>query len=129
MPRQVTAWACEFGCGRRVTTKRASVAKHEPTCFGNPARRACKTCRFESVDWTESEFGGTMCIGRECQRDDDLYQELVDEPKIRWDCPGWEERPSGGDDDDDEISPDQYEFWEEEEHQKYLRDLDEENDE
>jgi hypothetical protein len=63
MPKKVTAYACEFGCGRLGKTK-ACIEKHEKTCFLNPARRSCKTCKYESF-----EEGA----GRDCSNPDQLW--------------------------------------------------------
>ncbi len=51
MPLKRTAWACKWGCGRNVLTSRKGMADHESRCFYNPARRACKTCRFWVDAW------------------------------------------------------------------------------
>jgi hypothetical protein len=108
MPLKVAAYRCEFGCGRRVTTDRADVLKHEQTCFRNPARRACKTCRFEERedgDWYCTAKGGPGDDGGwlddpawlEARRPDqtDAFIALPSEksawpPRVRWGCPGWE---------------------------------------
>jgi hypothetical protein len=53
MPREVKAWGCIYSCGHRVSSSKASIARHERTCFANPERRACRTCRhdhFEPAD-------------------------------------------------------------------------------
>ena len=47
MPREVKAYACSFGCGRRVQTGKKAVEKHEQTCAMNPERRACKLCKHK----------------------------------------------------------------------------------
>lgn len=47
MPRQVKAYACEFKCGRNVTTHKADMERHEEQCWSNPANRTCKTCRHD----------------------------------------------------------------------------------
>ena len=50
MPVKRTAWACAYRCGRNVLTSHASMARHERTCFHNPAMRACQTCaKYSSV--------------------------------------------------------------------------------
>lgn len=49
MARKITAYACDFKCGRRASTSKKGVELHEKTCFNNPIRRACITCaNFES---------------------------------------------------------------------------------
>jgi len=50
MARRVTAWACEFGCRRKVDTSRTRMISHEARCAWNPARRACPTCRHDAVE-------------------------------------------------------------------------------
>jgi hypothetical protein len=50
MPRPITPprWGCNFKCGR-VSPDKKLVEKHELTCFKNPARRACKTCKHDCI--------------------------------------------------------------------------------
>lgn len=48
MPKEVKAYSCSFGCGRRVQMSKSAVAKHEKTCAMNPERRACKACIHKS---------------------------------------------------------------------------------
>lgn len=50
MPKEVKAYACAFGCRRNVTTKKKTIEIHEKTCFHNPARRACITCKHQGFD-------------------------------------------------------------------------------
>ncbi len=47
MPVEVKRWACAFGCRKPAIKDRKRMERHERTCFSNPARRSCKTCRFE----------------------------------------------------------------------------------
>lgn len=47
MPKEVKAFSCAYGCGRRVQTSRKAVEKHEETCAKNPARRSCKVCKHK----------------------------------------------------------------------------------
>lgn len=64
MPRKVTAYACEFRCGRRVTTSRKGMELHEERCWSNPVRRTCKTCRHESIErgcLPEEGWDGRAC--------------------------------------------------------------------
>jgi hypothetical protein len=49
MPERRIAWACSFGCGRNVTTKRKSMESHEARCFHNPATRSCATCDYDRI--------------------------------------------------------------------------------
>lgn len=63
MPREVRAFACQFGCGRQVQMSRLSVDKHEQTCASNPARKACRTCRY---DWHD---GWDSCCERDARGD------------------------------------------------------------
>jgi hypothetical protein len=79
MPTRVSMWACYFRCGR-VSTKKDSIEKHEPTCFLNPARRACKTCRHEKFFDADG-----MKSQRHCMADADLGVK-----GIQWDCGLWE---------------------------------------
>lgn len=78
MPRKITAYACEFKCGRGCDTNRKRMADHEARCKKNQARRACPTCRFEMKLYDE---------GFDC------FQHMLEDGKmIRYDCEGWEPR-------------------------------------
>lgn len=110
MPRRVTARACIFKCGRRVLTSRQKMADHERTCFSNPERRACRTCRHEDRnDHGDPECWDPNGPGEEngwiddpawlSARDPnqvDFHGSTPKErgcrwpPRIRWSCPGWE---------------------------------------
>ena len=79
MARELTAWGCAFRCGRRIILDRRAMERHERTCFCNPARRACKTCRYESKPVGER---------RDCDHPDGAM-ELDETLDIRWDCPHW----------------------------------------
>lgn len=50
MPRLITTprWGCDFRCGY-VSPKKANIEKHEKTCFRDPAKRACKTCKHDRI--------------------------------------------------------------------------------
>ncbi len=78
MPVRISAWACAFRCGR-IATKANRLVGHERTCFLNPARRACPTCRHE----------GGYNRERECRKDVDLG-----EKDVRFNCDQWEANPS-----------------------------------
>ena len=38
-------WKCDW-CGKTASRKK-SIERHEATCFTNPAKRACKTCKHD----------------------------------------------------------------------------------
>ena len=85
MPREVKAYACIYRCGAKVVLDPKTMAKHEQTCFANPARRACKTCRH---DYKRPDPEDCYCaLG-----DGELRE--VDGATItcRADCPGWEQK-------------------------------------
>jgi len=108
MPRKVTRWACEFGCGRAAVGERERMERHERTCFSSPARRACKTCKHElreDGDWYCEATGGPGEAGgwlddpawlesRRPGQADAFRPPPSDKsawpPRVRWDCPGWE---------------------------------------
>lgn len=56
MPIKIKAFACEFRCGR-IATKPQTLYFHEKTCFKNPERKACKTCKHNCCDPYESDTG------------------------------------------------------------------------
>ncbi len=86
MPVEIKAYACEYRCGR-IRVKPESLTKHEKTCFLNPARRACVTCKHEGHDFAEGHKS------RECSASGELpdkLEERFDKYDIVWDCPLWE---------------------------------------
>ncbi len=92
MPRKVTAWACAFRCGHRVSTKEANIYRHEATCWLNPERRACKTCKHNNVVYPWYGDGEHDIRVRHC----DIGKfDVPDDGKdrhgdVRWNCPFWE---------------------------------------
>lgn len=91
MPEEIKAYRCSFHCGR-IRRRPSGVAIHELTCFKNPARRACKTCKHEQIERDEVYTGHawgepTYSQGapyRVCDKD------ALGELTIRSDCPTWE---------------------------------------
>lgn len=114
MARKVTAYACDFRCGRRVITSRKAMLEHEQTCWRNPARRACMTCYHEEPPY--SGGNSTTIPGypyaddppevRGCNHEDDYlhgpganrglgccWEDPDDtDNRVRWNCPGWRKR-------------------------------------
>ena len=84
MPKKITAYACKFSCGHRVTTKKKSIENHEKICFGNPERRACKTCKYHEFD-----MDGNYCIKEE-KNIDFTPPEMFEKKGLCFNCPGWE---------------------------------------
>ena len=83
MPRLITTprWGCDFKCGR-VTRDKKWIEKHEQTCFKNPARRACKTCKHDIKE--KGEGGNCYCAV-------DADRPYADgKITCRCDCPEWE---------------------------------------
>ena len=46
MAKQVKAFACEYGCARRVLTSKKRMEAHEAKCYRNPKTRSCATCKY-----------------------------------------------------------------------------------
>jgi len=79
----VTLYGCCWKCGGRRTTKRELIEKHEQTCFANPARRACKTCKHDHKSPDPED-----CY---CAIGDGELREIDGATlTCRADCPGWE---------------------------------------
>lgn len=74
MPREVKAYLCVHKCGRKASTNRKSVEKHEETCKCNIERQACKTCKHDYYD----DYGG-------CQ-----VEHRPDGAKMLYNCKKWE---------------------------------------
>ncbi len=47
MPRKVTAYECEWNCGKNLRKTKAAVARHEEACLLNPGRLSCVTCVYD----------------------------------------------------------------------------------
>ncbi len=47
MPIPVTKYRCQFKCGTSAKSSIKLAERHEKTCFSNPERRACTTCKYE----------------------------------------------------------------------------------
>jgi len=90
MPRKVTAFACEYFCGQRVNTKKASIEAHEKTCFSNPDRRACRTCGY-NYRVTHPIPGKQRYVESfsECEKPGFTPPPNADKHGLAWDCPGW----------------------------------------
>jgi len=84
MAKKIVAWACEFGCARRVVTKRKTIEAHEKTCKLNPRRRACPTCRHNRSGFVEHDTGA--CEGFTCEKD------KLGRKEMQYHCPFWVER-------------------------------------
>lgn len=87
MPVKRTAWACKWGCGRNVLSSRKGMADHESRCFYNPARRACKSCRFWTYDVRDNvqvavDAWSDVC-GWECDHPDNDDPETL-AAECRW---------------------------------------------
>lgn len=82
MPVAVKAFACHWGCRRKVTTHRDDMARHEERCRRNPTSRACPTCEhnsWESADYDVGDHGGWCCE----------EGALGDDERMRRECPHW----------------------------------------
>ena len=85
IPYKVTLYGCRWKCGTRRTEKVKLIEAHEKTCFANPERRACKTCKF---DHKGSDVEDCYCSHPTM---DDLRDYGNDERiTCRDNCPGWE---------------------------------------
>ena len=74
-------WKCDW-CGKTASRKK-STERHEETCFANPAKRACKTCKHDhkepDPDDCYCEKDARDCAGFESTK-------LI----CRANCPDWE---------------------------------------
>ncbi len=83
MPVPTQAYGCRWGCGTKVLTDPEAMERHEKTCFGNPARKACKTCLFREQERAydpvrNDDVGFYYCT----ERDDVCLAE-----KLQYGCP------------------------------------------
>lgn len=80
MPRKISAFACEWNCGRNVLTSRVRMALHESRCNWNPANHACITCANFSPSTDGYEPGDCKPSG--CDAGEDVT-------KLRNHCDKW----------------------------------------
>jgi len=73
-------WKCDW-CGKTASRKK-SIERHEATCFANPAKRACKTCKHDYKTLEE-------CYCAHPDKEDlrSYGHGLI---TCRDNCPGWE---------------------------------------
>ncbi len=101
MPKPVRAFACSWGCCRKVTTHKGDMVLHETRCNKNPLRKACPTCAHDDADTEEDYIGhqfgeaaySKTYLVRWChieKRDKDV--------NIVYDCDFWEPRQLEGED-------------------------------
>ena len=88
MPREITAFACIFRCGSRITTKRKAMEKHEQTCFSNPERRACRTCKHDHKGPDPDDCYCLLDI--DAPAGEELRAWSEGKITCRSGCPGWE---------------------------------------
>lgn len=95
MPRKITAYACDYKCGRKVCMSKKSMIEHEKICFCNPIRKACQTCKFfkkESETIYNPYHGGNPgstdyeSYFNYCDADEDIDLEKG----LRFNCSKWE---------------------------------------
>lgn len=91
MPIKRTAWACQYKCGRNVTTSRKRMEEHEARCWFNPVRRACVTCKNFTKENDGDDFRTWTVLS--CAADDSIFSD--EDKKLRHDCPLWESKCCG----------------------------------
>ena len=75
MPKKITAFACEWKCGRTVLTKRTGMVAHEYACNWNPTNKACITCsNFCRAQDEESECLSGEEIGKKLRNHCDKWR-------------------------------------------------------
>jgi len=90
MARQVKAFACEYGCARRLLGSKKRMEAHEAKCFFNPQTQSCATCsHYESYldsNGMESEPSFLQrWIHKECKADENI--DLSE--KLKTNCTLW----------------------------------------
>lgn len=78
-------WKCDW-CGKTASRKR-SMANHEITCFANPARRACRTCKH---DHKKPDPDDCYCEIDSTHRPHAEYPDGPGKITCCADCPDWE---------------------------------------
>ena len=90
MPREVKAWACEWGCGVKVATVKSRMVDHEQRCNMNPTRKACPTCEHNAEEYCD-ERGYIWYCEIDQLPEKDQYGKPI---KLVYDCDHW--KPAGG---------------------------------
>lgn len=69
MPREVKAWACEWGCRTKVVTVKSRMVAHETRCIRNPNKKSCPTCKYNYQEWQTYYHGHQFgeCVESEYQ--------------------------------------------------------------
>lgn len=86
MPKEVKAFACSFGCGRKVLTSKKAMEAHEKTCAMNPERRACKTCNNRTTYHVATDNPGYVEIEYGCAANALPYGSAMHFNCDRWAC-------------------------------------------
>ena len=87
----VTLFGCRFKCGGRRSQNRKLIEKHEETCFANPERRACKTCKHDHKGRIDEEDNDCYCeldFGK--PEGESLREYESTKMTCRANCPAWE---------------------------------------
>ncbi len=93
MSSEVRAFVCDF-CPRKARWSTRSIAnRHEAKCFYNPARRACVTCAYFSMEDTSIDSdhdSKSPCCGLDLLP----VPATADRPEraLNFDCEHWEAR-------------------------------------
>jgi hypothetical protein len=85
IPYEVTLYGCRWKCGTRRTEKVKLIEAHERTCFANPERRACRTCKHDHKGRDLDDCYCDHPDGEELRPNDS-----GDRLSCRADCPAWE---------------------------------------
>jgi hypothetical protein len=85
MARQITAYGCDFKCGRNSLTSKPAMERHEKNCFRNPAKNACMSCaHFNS--YMDSNGMELEPQNLHTFRVNECYQELDIQDKLKFNC-------------------------------------------
>jgi hypothetical protein len=97
MPKEITAWECEY-CHRMYLKTKKSVASHEAFCYWNPKNRACAACGNKingSKTIYNPDHGGNP--GSTDYETPTMYcgvtgDDLFDVDNLRYNCSHWEKQ-------------------------------------
>ena len=93
MPIEVKAYACQFKCGRRASTKKSGVEAHEQACYKNPENKTCMTCKHDARELGDDYRGHHMGEAYYGPPVTVLFCELDIRPedtKVVYHCEKWE---------------------------------------
>ena len=81
MPIKISAWKCQYNCGRKVVVNKKSMSIHEKRCYKNPENKTCMTCEHDKFEWEQDYEGHQLGEATYTAPYKDYYCEMQIRPK------------------------------------------------